>query len=287
MSFQIATEKERTEALGPTTQLQYNTQSFTPLTQKTSWLSYNPDKRQSFHTYTKLLTKGHQAHKLSSDRNKVYVYCMEQELGQKYPFISSFISSFLYPLNVVFKTWTNHGIKLISKSQQYHVKDIREQLKKELPSDAYCVLAITSTDLAEDGFNYIIGKATLRDRVGVVSLARYTPGWKGYLKPEYAHKKLTFEWRCMNVLAHELCHMFGIAHCVYYECVMKGSDTGDDRPLLLCPICLKKLFYNMEQIGISVNAVQRYKSLLNTYQKYCPYEKDWIQKRIKFLGDDE
>ena len=46
-------------------------------------------------------------------------------------------------------------------------------------------------------------------------------------------------------MTHEIGHMFGLKHCIYYECTMNGSnghfehDRMPDR--VLCPICTAKL----------------------------------------------
>jgi len=66
----------------------------------------------------------------------------------------------------------------------------------------------------------------------------------------------------MKTACHELCHVFGMTHCPYYECLMNGSNLlneADKKPFLLCPICLRKLeaYLNLRQIAL------RYKSLLN------------------------
>lgn len=48
----------------------------------------------------------------------------------------------------------------------------------------------------------------------------------------------------MKVSAHELIHTFGVHHCIYYECLMNGSnnlDEADHRPMELCPVDLRKL----------------------------------------------
>lgn len=53
--------------------------------------------------------------------------------------------------------------------------------------------------------------------------------------------------------------MFGIRHCVYYECVMNGSNhlqESDSRPLELCVVCLRKL-----QTNIKFDILERYKRL--------------------------
>ena len=48
----------------------------------------------------------------------------------------------------------------------------------------------------------------------------------------------------MKTACHEICHVFGITHCPYYECLMNGSNLineADRKPFALCPICLRKI----------------------------------------------
>ena len=48
----------------------------------------------------------------------------------------------------------------------------------------------------------------------------------------------------LQVMTHEIGHMFGIKHCVYHNCAMNGSNhlaESDRRAASLCPICLRKL----------------------------------------------
>jgi len=49
-------------------------------------------------------------------------------------------------------------------------------------------------------------------------------------------------------MVHETCHMFGMKHCIYYECTMNGTNgepTGKGTKAL-CPICYKKLKRNIK-----------------------------------------
>lgn len=48
----------------------------------------------------------------------------------------------------------------------------------------------------------------------------------------------------LQVLTHEIGHLFGLSHCFYYNCAMNESSSILDaahQPLFLCPICLRKL----------------------------------------------
>ena len=47
---------------------------------------------------------------------------------------------------------------------------------------------------------------------------------------------------------HETGHMFGIRHCIAYECGMNGSNHSDERdrqPLEFCPECQAKLWWTL------------------------------------------
>jgi Peptidase family M54 len=109
-------------------------------------------------------------------------------------------------------------------------------------------------DLYPDpAWNFVFGQASPHDRVGVCSFARYLPGEAG------AAAGLLLLRRSCKVLAHETAHLLGIAHCVFYSCLMNGSShlaESDVRPLHPCPVDLRKL-----QDSIRFDVVARYQRL--------------------------
>jgi len=88
--------------------------------------------------------------------------------------------------------------------------------------------------------------------------------------------------RSCKVLAHELSHMFGIKHCIYFRCLMNGSNhlaESDARPLHLCPVDLRKLRHS---IGFDV--VERYRRLRDFCQAAgFTDEADWLTKRLEWI----
>ena len=65
--------------------------------------------------------------------------------------------------------------------------------------------------------------------------------------------------RSLKVMAHELCHTFGMKHCIYFCCLMQGSNhavEAEKKLHELCPVCLKKLFF-----GIEFDCVERFFAL--------------------------
>jgi archaemetzincin len=160
--------------------------------------------------------------------------------------------------------------------------DILNLLQTRLPEDGFALLGITMTDLyPESSWNFVFGQASLRDRVGVYSFARYDPRFYGQeAAPDT--RKLVLRRSC-KVLAHETGHMFGIAHCVWYRCVMNGSNhlaEADARPLHLCPVDLRKL-----QWSIGFDVVERYRRLRN-FDRRAGFEDEahWLDQRLRHLA---
>ena len=59
--------------------------------------------------------------------------------------------------------------------------------------------------------------------MGIYSFARYDPDFFDEARPkDYADLILR---RSCKVLAHEIRHMFGLQHCIYYDCLLNGSNN--------------------------------------------------------------
>lgn len=159
--------------------------------------------------------------------------------------------------------------------------DVLHWLKGKLPGDGFCLLAITMEDLyPEASWNFVFGQASLNERVGVYSFARYDPAF--YREPRGKDYPALLLQRSMKVLTHETGHMFGLAHCVYFNCVMNGSNhllESDRRPLHLCPVCLRKL-----QFSVGFDVVERYEALAQfDRQAGLEDEAAWLNRRLEKL----
>ncbi len=76
--------------------------------------------------------------------------------------------------------WFTTRINPFTRKRQILSTDVLSYLKSLLPEDAFCLLAITMEDLYPDpAWNFVFGQASLRDRVGVFSYARYDPAFNG------------------------------------------------------------------------------------------------------------
>lgn len=133
-----------------------------------------------------------------------------------------------------------------------HVLD--QVLKPRLPEDAAAYIAFTASDLwPGEGWNFVFGQASLRDRVGVWSI--YRNG-----NPDASEKDFALCLRrTLQTATHETGHMFSIPHCIAFECNMCGSNNrkeSDRRPLWLCPQCVSKVNWAARS-----DAVTRYEKL--------------------------
>ena len=159
---------------------------------------------------------------------------------------------------------------------------LRRLLPERRPPEAICTFAVTMADLyPDDSWNYVFGEASLVDRVGVWSYARYFPAFWG--QEETADSRTQALRRGLKVVVHEMGHAFGIEHCQWYACVMNGSNSleeMDRQPLRLCPPCLRKLQWNR---GFDV--VTWHERLRDFYRAsgLLP-EAEWIEKRLHAIG---
>lgn len=154
-------------------------------------------------------------------------------------------------------------------------------LLPNLPADAVCCLGVTMEDLyPEAGWNFVFGQASLRDRVGVYSFARYRPEFHGETPGPEAERLLLK--RSIKVMVHETGHMFGLGHCRTYRCVENGSNhlaESDARPVFLCPNCLRKLRWNL---GFDV--ATRYEKMRAFWEENgFPDEAAWLRRRLDTL----
>jgi archaemetzincin len=120
---------------------------------------------------------------------------------------------------------------------------LHEVLEPERPADALAYLALTASDLwPGEGWNFVFGEANLRQRTGV---------WSIYRSGDLSEGEATFRLclrRTLGTASHELCHVLTMKHCTAFRCLLNGSnhqEERDARPLHLCPVCLRKLCWNL------------------------------------------
>lgn len=113
-----------------------------------------------------------------------------------------------------------------------------EVLAADRPADAHAVLGLTATDLwPGEGWNYVFGQASLVERVGVWSTARFGP----------VGDPLRLR-RTVHTAVHETGHQFGLRHCIRWECLMNGSNhlaESDASPPWMCHECEAKVAWSL------------------------------------------
>jgi archaemetzincin len=121
---------------------------------------------------------------------------------------------------------------------------LREILLPDRPADALAYLALTASDLwPGKGWNFVFGQANLRKRVGV---------WSIYRNGDPTECEGAFRLclrRTLMTATHETGHMLTLKHCTAFTCLMNGSnhqEERDRRPLHPCPVCLRKLLWNLQ-----------------------------------------
>lgn len=120
---------------------------------------------------------------------------------------------------------------------------------------------MTNQDLyPRDEWNYVFGLARMGEGVGVFSFCRHRVGFYGEpttKTPEMQQQ--TWLKRSVGTMTHEIGHMFGLKHCIYYECGMNGRNGPGDGAKVkktLCAICLLKL-----KLNIKFDTKQRFEAL--------------------------
>ena len=292
MAFQLPTLEETHSAIGSTdglpTALQRALkpdQDFEPIPIPHSgdWLAEHHERGQAFSEYMRL-----RANRPDNSRNIIYLqplgkfkkdYSPPLELLREYAVAYFMMDVKIFPVQRISAISLTNRVNPYTQNRQILTADILQLLKETLPENAFCVLAVTMEDLYPDPrWNFVFGQASLQDRVGVFSFARYDPAFYGESRG-HLYQKLLLQ-RSAKVLVHETAHMFSLAHCIYFKCVMNGSNhlqESDSRPLSLCPVCLHKLQHS---IGFDVSA--RYRHLIQFYRKIgFTREADWVSRRLK------
>lgn len=250
------------------------------------WLAEHPEKGQTFDDFSRVIPAGP-----AGKQERIYLQPFGEFAEDRSPSLEVLrdyaeyyfqMGARLLPPKAIFGEPIRTRINPFIDKLQVLTVDVLKMLKKRIPDDAYCLLGMTMEDLYPDPFwNFVFGQVSLRHRIGIFSFARYDPVFYGE-KRGRGYEQLLLRRSC-KVLAHETAHMFFLKHCIFFRCVMNGSnhlDESDARPLNLCPVCLRKL---QHVIGFDVR--ERYRGLRTFYGKFeLSSEKKWVEKRLKRIA---
>jgi archaemetzincin len=175
---------------------------------------------------------------------------------------------------------------------QIYVESVLNILKRSVPSDAHCLVAITLHDFYSDESDlFIAGLAHGNCHVAAFSFFRYDPRlelseefWYDWRLKKSKSKTMAtiILLRSCRLLTHEIGHLLGIDHCIYHGCLMNGSGHLEEdfsQPLFLCPVDLRKLFRLVE-----FDVVHRYEQMLEfCTENQFEDESDLLKKRLEIL----
>jgi len=248
----------RVAAIGDTSHLSIEMQrafdpsgDFEPMPEpgQDDWLAQHPENPQTFEAFLNADTRVP-----TGDRRVIYILPIGEfpKTAPPLPALGKIAHAFfqievrvlpVVPLRELTAKTRQHG-----GHRQVFAPDVLTWLTKRLPDDAFGLMAVTMEDLyPEESWNFVFGMASLEDRVGVQSFARQDPAFFGEARGD-GWEKLALR-RATWTLVHEISHMFGLSHCVYWKCVVAGSNhqaEADSRPLHPCPVCLRKLQSSIE-----------------------------------------
>merc|ERR1711964_208767 len=137
---------------------------------------------------------------------------------------------------------------------QYDGSELLRVLQKSLTREQcrhqFCVMGVTMHDIFHStAGHFVAGLGSMVDEQAGFSFHRghpqfYSDGFD-YATVETCEEEraLIFE-RAAKVLVHELGHVFGLRHCVYYLCNMNGANHLGEvsrTPVYHYPVCLRKL----------------------------------------------
>jgi archaemetzincin len=298
MRFKPPTAAERIRAIGPTQGLPETLRKaldpgndFGPIPTpgRHDWLANHPERGQTFDEFI-----GSKPNLPDKNRRKIYLLPLGEfpddrspPLGRLKEYAAAYFATEIEILPSAGLTDSNLTTRThpTTRNRQILTGDVLRLLQKKLPPNAFCLLGITMEDLYPDpSWNFVFGQASLRDRVGVYSFARYDPGFYGNERGKDNREILLR--RSAKVLVHETGHVFGLRHCVFFSCVMNGSNhlaESDARPMHLCPVCLRKL-----QHSIGFDVIKRYEKLFRFYkQAGWNKETSWVSDRLRWILGDQ
>ena len=215
------------------------------------WLWSFHESGQTLHDYARTVTN-----RKTRQRNTIHIQpYADLDPGQRWlvPRLEQFVAAFFQTRVKRLPCRTPSSSWWVSRRQQYDADVVVRQLSRRVGPRSLGILGLLGKDMYAGNLYFVFGLALLHDRACVHSLHRYG-----------ANRDLQL-LRTLKMSAHELGHIFGIHHCVFYRCVMNGANSineSDGAPLHLCPACLAKLQWNL-----GFDAHKRYRQLAAFYGK--------------------
>jgi archaemetzincin len=169
----------------------------------------------------------------------------------------------------------------LTHNRQLLTTDILALLRRRMSNDAYATLGITMDDLYPDpSWNFVFGQASLQEAVRVYSFARYDPRFND---PQARASGTLLLQRSCKVLAHEMTHMFGVQHCIYFHCLMNGRITWPRAMLARCT-CAPSICASCRR-ALDSMSWRGYRRLLQFYLSTgFTEDPSWLSRRLDFIA---
>jgi len=266
------------------------------------WLWTNEEYYQTFDLYNDL-----EAMRNIPNKYKNVIYLKNMDEGMEGSLITDDvlnkliqIVSLYYPQGVkldILKTKDNFETLKVkfrtndfTLQKQYNGCEALGALIPLRPHDGFMVLGITSFDIYnKEEQNFVFGLASAFDSTGCFSINRF------YLDHSFTFKDpaeimINSIKSAAGTMIHEVGHIFGIKHCVYYNCKMNGTNSIEESQRVpvfdFCPVCIRKLWNTLE-FDIKDRVLQLSKGLKEIYGKSVDVSKEtaWFVKRYNSIKD--
>ncbi|XP_066278627.1 archaemetzincin-2-like [Branchiostoma lanceolatum] len=220
-------------------------------------------------------------------------------------FLRDFASAFFHGLDV--RVLPEVPLENINCTKRVHdntnqtqvfVGDLFPFLQKMCPPDGHSVIGISWTDLyPSEDLNFVLGEASFVQHSAAISFGRFEPKlYKDGQRvrecgSEGEDEKAVMLLKLVKSLCHETCHLMGLAHCVFFQCLMNESSSMEQafkQPMFLCPVCLRKL-----QKICRFDIRERYLVLREMLLKCCEAVEpqyfadsaEWLDRCLSFLDN--
>jgi len=201
------------------------------------WLYVFEEPGQTFAEYRELVRKP-----APEERRTIYVAPlgrMAEERGELLERAAGYFGVFFDADVALLPSQAMPRSCYVPSRRQYEAGRLLERVLVPLSlgrEDMLAMIGLTADDLYHGDLSFVFGIGAHRERLGLCSVHRFIP--RGADPDQLALI------RTCKTATHEVCHMLGMAHCTFYNCLMNGSNSlreSDRRSPFLCPVCVRKL----------------------------------------------